>query len=203
MQTDTLKILWKKETEKEITHMPPEMLRRMIELRWHDSRIRLIKRLSIELSMMVIVSLLVVWVTFFLVPEVSFFSMMFFGIACGVIVPSMAMFVFQIRKWRRLDHARDTRAHIGLTLEHHRRIVRFYLGLTYAFCIAMIALLSMWPFNEPVPALPFRLAFIAWCALGIVIAKPYARWMFGRDADKLEQLLHELETVDPSVNGEI
>ncbi len=195
MQTDTFKTLWKQQSDPRTLHTP-ETLRTMIGARWQDSRRSLVKRLSIELSMMMIVAGLVVWVTFFLVPQVTLFSMTFFGIACTLLVPSMAMFGFQIRKWSRLDFARDTRTQMRLIIGQHRRIVRIYIGLTYIFCIIMVLLLALWPFAESPPDFPYRVAFIAWCVIGIVLAKPYARWMFGRDADRLDGLLHELETIE-------
>lgn len=146
--------------------------------------------------MMVAVMLLVGWVTFGLVPEITVFSMSFFLLACTILVPSMVIFIFQIRKWRRLDYARTTRAHVRSTIAGHRRIVRLYLGLSYVFCTVMIGFLTFWPFDEPAPAPPFRIGFIAWCVFGILIARPYARWMFGQDADRLEQTLHDLEAID-------
>lgn len=196
MHTDDLKTLWKEETERIVPRTPPDILRRMTESRWRDSRSALIRKLTIEFTMMITVMLLVGWVTFVWVPEVTVFSMSFFLLACMILLPSMVMFVVQIRKWRRLDYARDTRAHARMTIAGHRRIIRLYLVLSYAFCGIMTVFLTLWPFDEPAPELPFRIGFIAWCLFGIVIARPYARWMFGRDVDRLEHTLHELESID-------
>lgn len=187
LQVEDLKGIWRRA---EAPRTSAEELRRVIESRVQASQRLLTRNLMIELSLMIV--LVAASLAMILFAGLTPFTRTIWILVLVLMLPSVALFVRHLRRWHRIDYGEPLREQLDRALADHRRTMRVYRYLSYGFCAAVATLLVVWPFAEEPPSWAFRIPFIAWCAVGALAAKPYLRWMFGREAEKVDRLAREL-----------
>lgn len=193
MENDELRELWKQGHRNLDEPKDENNLHGMLQDALRHSGRSLKRKLLFELSGMLVISALIVWM--FLSPlHLPAFSVAMGAASLAFVLPNSVLFWVLIRRTRRMDYGVHMHAHLTAYIRFYRTAMRWYLGSAYAFNAVIVLLMIINPFEhmDSERALLFRLGFGGFMILAALIYRPYMHWMFGRHVDDLEKHLAAL-----------